>query len=145
MGQDVWPLHAYVPGKTARHAKNAFDSMRETAQSGLSPYQLAQSRAFCVGLTYLKAGFYWEAHEVFEPVWIALPNPSRERQFVQGLIQIANGFLKVKMERPKAAARLEGIARQLVLEEWEDTIMGVDKGEIRAMIDSLNDEIKSAF
>ena len=134
---DIWPDHAYVPGKTARHEEGAFDSIRETAQEGLSPDELAKCAAFRVGLQYLDAGFYWEAHELFEPVWMVLPDPGRERQFVQGLIQVANGYLKIEMERPKAAARLAGIARALVTDGVGGTVMGVDRRKIDEMIDSL--------
>ena len=142
---DIWPTHAYVPGKTPRHKEGAFDSIRETAQEGLSPDELAECAAFRIGLRYLDAGFYWEAHELFEPVWMVLPDPGHERQFVQGLIQLANGYLKIRMERPKAAARLAHIARALVTDKVHGTVMGVDRRKIAEMIDSLerslNDEI----
>ena len=43
-----------------------------------------------------------------------LPKPSRERAFVQGLIQLANGFLKLEMGRSKAAQRLLVISQDLL-------------------------------
>ncbi|MBT7224140.1 MAG: DUF309 domain-containing protein [Marinovum sp.] len=114
MTQDFWPTHAYVPGRTARHPDGAFDPIRETAKGGSTPEQLAQCAAFQLGLRYIHKGFFWEAHELLEPVWMLLPKPSRERAFVQGLIQLANGFLKLEMGRPKAAQRLLVISQDLL-------------------------------
>ena len=142
---ELWPDHAYVPGKTPRHHEGFFDVIRETATADLSSSQLSQSHAFRLGLRYLEDGFYWEAHEVFEPVWMVLPDPSVERRFVQGLIQIANGFLKVEMDRPKAAARLIAIARDLVPESGEGQIMGVELSFVHALLASLDKEMERAL
>ena len=146
MGQGTsWPSHAYIPGKTARHAEDAFDHLRATAAPDLDASQLSQSAAFLVGLDYLRAGYYWEAHELFEPVWMVLPNPSRERAFVQGLIQIANGFLKLKMDRPKAADRLERIARTLINSAGTGAVMGIKQQDVLEMLDSLKGRIADAI
>lgn len=145
--RDVWPEYAYVPGQTRRHAEDAFDGIRATAKEGMSPEQLAECTALRLGLRYLDAGFYWEAHELLEPVWMLLPEPSAERKLVQGLIQIANGYLKVKMAKPKAAARLVAIAQNLVVDASRDaenhrgTIMGVELVVVQALIDSLDEQV----
>ena len=97
-----------------RHPEGAFDGIRATANPGLIIEQLAECEAFVIGLSYIQSGFFWEAHEVLEPVWMLLPNPSRERAFVQGVIQIANGLLKLEMGRHKAAARLLVISTDLL-------------------------------
>tara|TARA_B100000780_G_scaffold29034_1_gene18399 strand:- start:7923 stop:8363 length:441 start_codon:yes stop_codon:yes gene_type:complete len=134
---EIWPEQAYVPGQTPRHPECTFDLVRDTARAGLDSARLAESRAFQLGLKYQKFGFYWEAHEVFEPVWMVLPEPSVERQFVQGLIQIANGYLKMKMNRPKAALRLAHIARDLLPMKREGLVMGVVVAEMHLLVDHL--------
>lgn len=99
-----------MPGQTARHPEGAFDALTETARAGMSPAELAESDAWKAGWQFLQTGFFWEAHELFEPVWMALPPNSRERAFVQGAIQIANAALKDRMGRPRAVLRLCQIA-----------------------------------
>lgn len=141
MTSQVWPTHAYVPGKTTRHPEGAFDAICNTAHEGLSPETLAQSAAFQTGLRYIHAGYFWEAHELLEPVWMALPNPSAERHFVQALIQIANGLLKLKMERPKAAMRLEAIARQLLEDAGQGHAFEKSESEVRRVLGSLKDAL----
>ncbi len=103
------PPHAYVPGQTPRHPEGAFDTLRDTARAGMSAEALADSAAFRAGLKYLEGEFFWEAHEVLEPVWMALPERSPERHLVQALIQLANARLKARMNRPRAVARLGAI------------------------------------
>ena len=144
-GAQVWPTHAYVPGKTARHAEDAFEEITETAQLGMSPETLAQSAAFRHGLLYLDAGFYWEAHEAFEPVWMALDENSQERKFVQGLIQIANGLLKVEMGRPRAAARLLGIAEGLLPQHDAQPYMAVEPERVAISLEDLRNKTSIAI
>ena len=135
------PAHAYVPGRNERHPEGAFDAIRETAAPGMDAEALACSDAFRHGLRYIESGHYWEAHEVLEPVWMALPEGGN-RDFVQGLIQLANGLLKLRMERPRAALRLAKIARDLMPDT--ETAMGVPVGMIHDRIDTLERAAKNA-
>ena len=100
------PSHAYVPGETPRHPEGSFDRLTETARSGMTPAALAASDAWRAGWQFLRQGYFWEAHELFEPVWMALLPNSRERAMVQGAIQLANAALKARMGRPRAVLRL---------------------------------------
>jgi predicted metal-dependent hydrolase len=72
----------------------------------MSTAELAACDAWTSGWAFLDAGFFWEAHEVWEAVWLALPPNSAERRFAQAVIQLANALLKEKMDRPKAVRRL---------------------------------------
>lgn len=144
---DDWiiPAQAYVPGRTERPAEGVYDPIRETAQAGMTAEALARSAAFRHGLLYIESGFYWEAHEVLEPVWMALPEHSTERRFVQALIQTANGLLKLCMERPKAALRLCGIARGLLPQDQEVLVLGQSAGWVHGLIASLEKQAKCAL
>lgn len=110
----VLPDHAYVPGETPRHPEGAFDALRDTARPGMPVAGLIASPAWRAGLRFDAAGFHWEAHEVMEPVWLALPPNSAERRIVQAAIQLANARLKLRMGRPAAALRLADIVAGLV-------------------------------
>jgi len=146
------PDHAYLPGLNERHAEDTFDAIRQTAEPGLNAAGLARCDAFRVGLYLLKTNYCWEAHEVLEPVWMALPAGSAERQFVQGLIQLAIGRLKLNMGRPKAALRLVGLARGLVQSSAATvsqsgesgeciTIMTLKVRDVNQQINSLQDDV----
>lgn len=132
------PARAYVPGRNERHPEGAFDALRRTAAPCRDAAELARCDAFRAGLRFLDAGYFWEAHEVLEPVWMVLPDGSVERRFVQGLIQLANGRLKLVMGRPKAALRLVGMARALVPPvERAATVMTLEVREVHRRIDAL--------
>lgn len=137
----LWPTHAYVPGQNERHLEDAFDSVTVGVSTALSVQELTECSAFQHGLVYLEAGYYWEAHEVFEPVWMSLPDQSRERQFVQALIQVANAHLKHRMQRPKAASRLCDISKKLLGGNSDTEIMGVSSATISDMITRLEARI----
>ncbi|PWE34380.1 hypothetical protein DDZ14_01350 [Maritimibacter sp. 55A14] len=64
------------------------------------------------GRRLIAEGFYWEAHEVLEPVWMNAPPNSRERHMVQAVIHLANAGLKRRMGKPRAAARLDALAAE---------------------------------
>lgn len=136
------PTHAYIPGVNARHPENAFDELKNSVTAGQEIEQLEQSAAFRAGLQFLDAGFYWETHEVLEPVWMALPCGCEEKKFVQGLIQLANGCLKLRMEKPKAALRLVKITRELMPDEGSSTVMTL---EIDTVLNWIDDLEKTAY
>ncbi|MGB7241758.1 MAG: DUF309 domain-containing protein [Sulfitobacter sp.] len=125
------PDHAYVPGITTRHPEGAFDDSRATVSQGMSEDALAQSAAFQAGLLYRAAGYFWEAHEVLEPVWMACPQPSDARALVQGIIQLANAQLKLVMQRPKAVVRLCDIADAHLAAIGGATVLGCDVSQLR--------------
>jgi len=112
----VWrPSHAYVPGQSPRHPVGLFDRFKD-ARPGDPLVRLAASTAWAVGQDFLREGYFWEAHEVLEALWLACPPNGAERLSVQAAIQLANAGLKARMGRLRAAARLLDIARALSAE-----------------------------
>lgn len=110
---DGWlPPRAYVPGQGPRHPEGLFDGLKGLAEP------LEASPAFAHGLRFLEAGFFWEAHECLEPVWMAARENSGEKLLLQALIQLANARLKARMGRPRAEIRLRGEAARLAREAF---------------------------
>lgn len=143
-----FPTHAYVPGRTDRHPEGAFSALRGTVRDGDGPVQLAASAAWRHGLVWLQAGYFWEAHEMFEPVWMALPPDSAERRFVQALIQVANARLKLAMARPSAALRLVGLARDLLSQCMTpdvERVMGCDLNVVLARLAQIEQQANLAL
>lgn len=105
------PDHAYVPGQTARHDESVFAVYHDSVPPDIAPADLTATLAWQAGLMFYDKGYFWEAHEVLEPVWMATPKDSAAHQLVQGIIQLANAALKAKMKRSNAALRLCAKAR----------------------------------
>ena len=104
------PSYAYVPGQSPRHAEGTFDHLTRSVRTEMTVADLAKTAAWQAGFRFLDAGYYWEAHEMWEPVWMQTLPASPERNMVQGLIQIANARLKHRMQRPRAVLRLCDLA-----------------------------------
>ena len=124
-----WPLPAaaHVPGQTPRPAEGSVVyAAAEAAPAPTDPAAWAANGTYLYGIALYQAGFFWEAHEVWEPVWMhAAPN-SRARALMQGLIQLANACLKLRMARPKAAARLIDLALGHLVEAGTAPLMGLE-------------------
>jgi Domain of unknown function (DUF309) len=106
------PEWAYVPGEPADGEPDHETLWRARA---LVPAQFfgfvpARHPALRYGLALNDAGYFWEAQEVLEAVWAAAPQGGRERILLRACIQIANGNLKLRMQKPHATARLWGEA-----------------------------------
>ncbi|MEO1291454.1 MAG: DUF309 domain-containing protein [Pseudomonadota bacterium] len=104
---EVW----HIPGKTPHpSADHPASRVARTAPNPTDPAHWRDNLAYLYGLRLYHAGFYWEAHEVWEAVWMnARPN-SPERHLLQGLIQLANAGLKIRMGKLRAVQRLGTIA-----------------------------------
>ena len=102
------PLWAYVPGETA-DAEADHDTLwqaKALVPSRFRDYVPARHPALRYGMALNDRGYFWEAQEILEAVWAAAPQGGRERILLRACIQIANANLKLRMEKPRAAARL---------------------------------------
>jgi uncharacterized protein len=75
---------------------------------------LADNSRWLHALDLYNAGFYWEAHEVWESFWNALGRTTSEAQFVQGLIHLAAAAVKIREGKPTGVARHSQRARELL-------------------------------
>ena len=142
-----WPLPdlPHVPGKTARPVTSPAFTAAAAAPIYTVDRMWQQNDTYLYGLDLYAAEFFWEAHEVWEPVWMRSPGNSRERLLVQGLIQLSNACLKIVMHRPEAATRLLGIAHQKVLETavGGSTMMGLELSDLADAIKDFDRRLTS--
>ena len=78
----------------------------------LEPLDPAEAdRLFAEGVSLFNGVHYWHAHEAWETLWRSAPDD--ERDFYQGLIQIAAGLLHLQRRNARGARNKlgEGIAR----------------------------------
>jgi hypothetical protein len=137
----VFPDYAYVPGRTPRHPEGMFDALRQSVDLDAAPDALMETPAWIAGLSYLEEGFFWEAHEALEPVWMALPLGSSEREMVQALIQLANAGLKREMGRPQAVLRICAMVRAHLGRIGDAPVMGQNPAELLRTVGALENQI----
>ncbi len=138
----VYPDYAYVPGRTPRHPEGLFDALRASVDMDAQPDQLMETPAWIAGLSYLEEGFFWEAHEVLEPVWMALPLGSDAREMAQALIQLANACLKREMNRPQAVLRICDMVRAHLDRIEVAAVMGQSVADLRETVRALENQIR---
>src|SRR3954469_22264775 len=108
------PQWAYVPGEMAEDDAD-HDTLwkaKSLVPSRFGDYVPARHPALRYGMTLNDRGYFWEAQEVLEAVWAAAPQGGRERILLRACILIANANLRLRIQKPHAAARLLGEALQ---------------------------------
>src|SRR2546430_7474379 len=106
------PQWAYVPGEMTEDDAD-HDTLwkaKSLVPSRFRDFVPARHPALRYGLMLNDRGYFWEAQEVLEAVWAAAPQGGRERILLRACILIANGNLRLRMQKPRAAARYFGEA-----------------------------------
>ena len=104
------------------------DSPGQPAPGRTPPLAPADAeRAFRRGISLFNGVRYWHAHEEWERLWRAAPDA--ERDFYQGLIQVAAGLLHLQRKNLRGARTklAEGLAR---LRPYEPAHQGVFVNEL---------------
>jgi len=69
------------------------------------------SQCFRYGVDLYNYAYWWEAHETWEPLWLAQPPDTPLRHALQGLIQVSAAHLKRHVGQPKGTRTLLTRAR----------------------------------
>ncbi len=77
----------------------------------MNEHDVQAERLFRQGVALFNGARYWHAHEAWETLWRAAPD--EERDFYQGLIQVAAGLLHLQRRNARGARNKldEGLAR----------------------------------
>ena len=137
------PPVAHIPGRTPRPHDDLFDDLKAGLSADLSIEELAASPAFAGAIEALSRRYYWEAHELFEAVWICLPPASAERHLLRGLVQLANAGLKARMDRMDSVPRIRSLAASSLAEAFLQDypmLMGFSRVDIEDIERRIDDE-----
>src|SRR5258708_38363587 len=106
------PQWAYVPGETgdAEADHNTLWQAKALVPARFRGFVPARHPALRYGIALNNAGYFWESQEILEAGWAAAPQGGRERILLRPCIQIAHANLRLRMQKPHAAARFLGEA-----------------------------------
>lgn len=101
---------------------------------------LAARRLFGEGVALFNGVRYWHAHEAWETLWRAAPD--EERDFYQGLIQVAAGLLHLQRRNRRGAANklAEGIAK---LQPYHPVHHGIVVSELVGRAERILDDLRA--
>jgi uncharacterized protein len=136
------PRGAHVPGTGTEPDRAPLEAAKALVPRPVTAADWEENEPYRYGAALCLNGFFWEAHEVWEAVWLACPPNGGERRLLRALIQLANAALKLTMERPSAACRLFVEAEELLADLGgagrDGSLMGVDlAAQRRAAVDAL--------
>lgn len=99
-------------------------------------------RLFREGVALFNGVRYWHAHEAWETLWRAAPDA--ERDFYQGLIQIAAGLLHLQRRNARGARNKlgEGLAR---LRPYEPAHHGIFVSELMGEAERLLGDLRAGL
>jgi uncharacterized protein len=104
---EPFPPYSFVPGRFPHPFSDPAGHSFGTApvpQPALDSDQWATNRHYLYGIDLFNAGYYWEAHEVWESLWHAAGRAGHTADFLKGLIRLAAAGVKVREGRPSGAA-----------------------------------------
>lgn len=110
------PPYAYVPGRRPHPTRDprghAHGQPEEPPPAPLDPIAWPKSRPYLRGIELFEHGYYWEAHEVWEGLWIAAGREGPVAELLRGLILLAAAGVKIRQGRGRGAATLGARAQR---------------------------------
>ncbi|MDA0658046.1 MAG: DUF309 domain-containing protein [Planctomycetota bacterium] len=93
------PSYSYVPGLWPRPANHGTCTpwiAGTPNTTTFDPENWQACTAYLAGIDLFNAGYYWEAHEAWELVWIQAGRTTCAARFIQGLIKLAACGVKAR-------------------------------------------------
>jgi hypothetical protein len=117
------PDTAWLPGRGPRPEPFA------GASAPLDPARWRRCEGWLHAADLWNARCFWEAHEVLETLWRALPREAPERELLKGLIQLAAAHVARALGRDAGARRLVARGAERV-RRARGRALGLDTGAV---------------
>lgn len=92
-----FPSYRFIPGKSPHPTRDPTGHSYHKPAEQLAPFEAWHWQScdeYLYGIDLFNHGYWWEAHEALELVWVAAGRHTETGLFIQGLIQIAVAHLK---------------------------------------------------
>lgn len=123
-----FPIYAFVPSVNAHPLKvggHMFEQ-GEPHASKISPKNFMDHELYLYAIDLFNFGYFWECHAYLEAIWNAHARAGNEAQLCKGIIKVAAGLLKFKLNDPSnTRSHLERACE--ILESIDEKIcLGID-------------------
>lgn len=140
----------FRPGQNERPDENSPELIKllESLIKPVKSENWQENQVYLTGWALFEAGYYWEAHHLWEAVWMGAQEKSPEKYLLEGLIQLTNTVLKIRLGRKKAALRLISLSESRIREAFlnpSTMLMGINKNEILERIAHLKQVMMQDF
>lgn len=103
--EKIFPAYAYLPGKHPHPVRDPLGHSYKSHPVTVAIEEALGSDVLLWGIDLFNHGYYWEAHEAWEPLWHAAKQSTLHRLFFKGLILLAAAGVKIREGKRVAAAR----------------------------------------
>jgi uncharacterized protein len=93
----TFPPYRFIPGKSPHPTRDPDGHSYHNPVQQLASFDDTQWQGcdeYLFGIDLFNHGYWWEAHEALEAVWVAAGRQTETGLFIQGLIQVAVAHLK---------------------------------------------------
>lgn len=101
---EQFPPYAFIPGRGWPHPKSDLlghsRGLPEHVPSPLDEERWETCPEYLRGFDLFDAGYYWEAHEMWESLWLAQGRHGRIADVLKALIKLAAAGVKVRQGQP---------------------------------------------
>jgi hypothetical protein len=104
-----FPHRKFIPGQGIHPDKDPHGPHIPKIPAGSIAFgtdSWSRSPQYLYAIDLFNFGYWWEAHEVLEKIWIQTGRSTPVARFIQGLIQISAALLKYPQSNPRVASRL---------------------------------------
>ena len=128
--QAPFPPYAYVPGRhphPVTHPLGHSYGLPTVTAAPLDPAQPEHSGDFLFAIDLFNAGYYWEAHESWERLWLSAGRTGPVADLLKGLIKLAAAGVKAREGNIAGVRRHAARAAELFrsADEQSGTLQGL--------------------
>lgn len=133
-----FPSYRFIPGKSPHPTRNPNGHSYNKPLEELTSFASKQWQTcdvYLYGIDLFNYGYWWEAHEALENVWIAAGRKTETGLFIQGLIQISAAHLK-KLQGFNIPAKQLATKGLEKMKHVNGIYLGIDVSNFRCSVES---------
>lgn len=129
-----FPPYAYVPGRNPHPTRDkdghSSNGQQEQAKVEFDAEHWQDCEEYLYGIDLFNHGYWWEAHEALEAVWVSAGRKTKTGFFIQGIIQISVAHLKRYQRFHDVAQRManDGLEK---MHGIQGKYLGIDTRKLR--------------
>lgn len=111
------PSYTYIPGRFPHPVSDPSGHSFGTARAPepcTEPRRWRENRPYLRGLDLFNGGYYWEAHEAWEQLWLSCDHRGVTASFLKALIKLAAAGVKVRQAQPAGVRHHARRAAELI-------------------------------
>jgi len=133
-----FPSYRFIPEKSPHPTRDPNGHSYKKPLEKLTSFENIQWQTcnmYLYGIDLFNHGYWWEAHEALEIVWVAAGRQTDTGLFIQGLIQISAAHLK-KLQGFNATAKQLATAGLEKMNHANGIYLGIDVSNFRSAVKS---------